>query len=131
MDNTIIYIWNINGTAVANIKRSFAKIKYKWNKAPDAEMTIDEFQRRGGQVRVINGKLFYGLTDEEKKQQRIQELHQKIEKNKKELSDTDYIIIKIYEGVATREEYEDIIQRREQLRIEINNWEAELKELEN
>ena len=81
MDNTILYIWNIRGLAVANIKRSYAKIKYKWNKAPDAEMTISEFQRRGGQVRVINGKLFYGLTDEEKKQQRIQELHQKIEKN--------------------------------------------------
>ena len=130
MDNTILYIWNIRGLAVANIKRSYAKIKYKWNKAPDAEMTISEFQRRGGQVRVINGKLFYGLTDEEKKQQRIQELHQKIEKNKRELSETDYVVIKIYEGVATREEYEEVLQRREQLRIEINNWEAELKELE-
>lgn len=131
MDDQIIYIWNINGIAYANIKRNYAKLKHKWTKAPDAEMTISEFQRKGGQVRVINGKLFYGLTDEGKKNRRIQELQGNISKNKKELSATDYVIIKIYEGVATREEYEDVIARREELRTEINNWEAELEQLKN
>ena len=131
MNDQIIYIWNINGVAYTNVKRNYAKLKHKWNKAPDAEMTISEFQRRGGQVRIINGKLFYGLTDEEKKQQRIQELQENINKSKKELSATDYVIIKIYEGVATREEYADVIARREELRAEINNWEAELEQLKN
>lgn len=36
------------------------------------------------------------------------------------LAATDYVVIKIAEGAATREEYEDVIEQREQWRVEIN-----------
>jgi len=124
-----LYIWNINGVAFANIKANYAKIKHNWDKAPDAQMTIAEFQEKGGQVRVINGELFYGLTDDEKKQAHIGELEQNIHEDKKELEDTDYVTIKIAEGVATKEEYEAVLKEREELREEIRRLQKELDEL--
>ena len=40
---------------------------------PDAEMTREEFfTKYNGIARIIDGKLFLGLTDEEKRQQKIQ-----------------------------------------------------------
>ena len=45
---------------------------------------------------------------------------------KKQLTDTDYIVIKIAEGVATVEEYADIIAKRKEWREEINRLESEL-----
>ena len=124
-----LYIWNINGVAFANIKANYAKIKHNWDKAPDAQMTIAEFQEKGGQVRVINGELLYGLTDDEKKQQKIGELEKGISDDKKELEDTDYVTIKIAEGVATKEEYEAVLKEREELREEIRRLQKELDEL--
>ena len=128
LDRTL-YIWNINGVAFANVKANYAKIKHNWDKAPDAQMSIREFQEKGGQVRVINGELFYGLTDDEKKQQRIGELEKGISDDKKELGDTDYVTIKIAEGVATKEEYEAVLKEREELREEIRRLQKELDEL--
>lgn len=40
------------------------------------------------------------------------------------LSQTDYIVLKIAEGVVTREEYSEILQNRQTWRAEINNLEA-------
>ena len=128
LDRTL-YIWNINGVAFANIKANYAKIKHNWDKAPDAQMSIQEFQEKGGQVRVINGELFYGMTEDEKKQAHIGELEQEIHEDKKELEDTDYVTIKIAEGVATKEEYEAVLKEREELREEIRRLQKELDEL--
>ena len=50
---------------------------------------------------------------EETKAERIQEL-------KTKLAETDYVVIKIAEGSATREEYEEILEQRETWRDEIN-----------
>lgn len=50
-----------------------------------------------------------------------------IEELKKKLDDTDYIACKLAEGVATVEEYSDIIKQRQQWRKEINELEAILK----
>ena len=36
------------------------------------------------------------------------------------LADTDYVVIKIAEGVATAEDYVDILQKRKQARARIN-----------
>lgn len=58
-------------------------------------------------------------TDEEIAKQRISEL-------KKFLSDTDYIIIKISEGAATKEEYADVIAQRQKCREEINELEKNI-----
>ena len=44
---------------------------------------------------------------------------------KKNLSDTDYIVIKIAEGVATWEDYPDIKEQRQAWRDEINQLESE------
>lgn len=43
-----------------------------------------------------------------------------INKLKQKLSDTDYIVIKIAEGVATTEEYADVIAKRQEWREQIN-----------
>ncbi len=53
------------------------------------------------------------------KQNRIKELKQM-------LFDTDYVVIKIAEGVATTEDYADVIARRQVWREEINQLELEL-----
>jgi hypothetical protein len=49
---------------------------------------------------------------------------------KKKLTETDYIVIKIMEGVATPEDYPGILDQREQWRMEINNLEAALALIE-
>jgi hypothetical protein len=54
----------------------------------------------------------------EEKQNRIAEL-------KRMLAETDYVIIKIAEGVATKADYADIIAQRQAWRTEINDLEAE------
>lgn len=59
-------------------------------------------------------------TDEEKRQKEISILKQK-------LADSDYAIIKIAEGAATREEYADIIKQRAEWRTQINELEAGLE----
>ena len=46
---------------------------------------------------------------------------------KQQLKDTDYCIIKIAEGVATMEEYADVISSRQSWRAKINQLEEELK----
>ena len=51
------------------------------------------------------------------KQNRILELHRLLE-------ETDYIVIKIAEGVATKEEYEEQIRERQEWRREINELEG-------
>ena len=47
-----------------------------------------------------------------------------IEELKQKLSDTDYIACKIAEGVATAEEYADVIAQRQVWREEINKLEG-------
>lgn len=44
---------------------------------------------------------------------------------KQKLTDTDYISCKIADGVATREEYADILAQRQSWRDEINKLEME------
>lgn len=46
---------------------------------------------------------------------------EKITELKQKLSETDYIIIKIAEGSATKEEYADIIKQRQEWRKELND----------
>lgn len=58
-------------------------------------------------------------TQEEINAIRIQEL-------KAKLAATDYIVIKIAEGAATREEYEEVLEQRESWRSEINELEGSM-----
>lgn len=57
-------------------------------------------------------------TKEEIRQMRIAEL-------KMFLADTDYAVIKIAEGAATKEEYADLIAQRQAWREEINELEGQ------
>ena len=59
-------------------------------------------------------------TKEELAERKIQEL-------KQNLSDTDYVAIKIAEGAATLDEYAQIVAQRAEWRAEINKLEAMLK----
>lgn len=52
-----------------------------------------------------------------------------IDDYKKQLSDTDYIIVKIAEGVSKPEEYAEIITQRQYWRAEINRLEELLAQL--
>lgn len=49
---------------------------------------------------------------------------ERIAELKQLLSDTDYVVIKIAEGSATKEEYADVIEQRKA-------WREEIRELEN
>ncbi len=57
-------------------------------------------------------------TEAEKKQNRIAEL-------KRMLTETDYIVLKIAEGSATKKEYSEKIAQRQAWRTEINDLESE------
>lgn len=54
-------------------------------------------------------------------------IEKRITELKKNLTDTDYVIIKIAEGAATAEEYADVIASRQEWRDEINRLEAEIQ----
>lgn len=96
----------------------------KW--AKDHNTTLEELVERrtvrngslyryfqiGGDFRVLEP------TEEQIKAQRITQL-------KRQLSLTDYAVIKIAEGAATKEEYAELIAQRQQWRQEINSLEAE------
>ena len=58
-------------------------------------------------------------TEEEIKQARIEEL-------KTKLAETDYVVIKIAEGEATRDDYEEVLNQRQAWRAEINELEQQL-----
>lgn len=62
------------------------------------------------------------IPEKEKIQQQIEELKQK-------LFDTDYTIIKISEGVATKEEYSDILKERNEWRQQINELQEKVAAL--
>lgn len=49
---------------------------------------------------------------------------ERIVKLKRQLSETDYVVIKIAEGSATAEEYADVIAQRKQWRKEINQLDS-------
>jgi hypothetical protein len=57
-------------------------------------------------------------------------LNNRISELKNKLSDTDYMVIKIAEGVATFEEYADTLEERQLWRAEINELEIELALIE-
>lgn len=53
------------------------------------------------------------------------DVYDELNRLKQNLRETDYTVIKIAEGAATREEYEDIIAQRIQWRARINELEGE------
>lgn len=78
--------------------------------------TIEEIEPKGEerQFKIVE---IPQPTEEEIKQARISEL-------KAKLSATDYVVIKLAEGEATKEEYADVLANRKA-------WREEIRELEN
>ena len=74
------------------------------------------------------------IPDEEPEQQpeptEIELKQYKINELKSNLYVTDYVVIKIAEGVATKEEYAEVIANRAEWRAEINQLEVEICELQ-
>lgn len=87
---------------------------------PDITITEEEFEAAGGLVRLINGKIFLGKTDAEKK---ADEAAETIKELKVKLSETDYIAAKIAEGSATKEDYAKQIKERQEWRDAIGKLE--------
>ena len=66
-------------------------------------------------------------------QEKIQAINEKaamINELKRRLASTDYIGVKIAEGAATRQEYADKLNQRQDWRDDINAIEVEIAELE-
>lgn len=87
---------------------------------PDMTITEEEFYAADGLVRLIDGRIFLGKTDDEKAGE---EAIEKIRVLKKNLAETDYIAAKIAEGCATAKDYAKQIAERQA-------WRAEIKKLE-
>ena len=87
---------------------------------PDKTITEEEFNAAGGLVRLINGKIFLGKTEAEKK---AEEAAETIKELKVKLAETDYIAAKIAEGSATKEDYAKQIKERQEWREAIGKLE--------
>ena len=70
--------------------------------------------------KYIDGKYVEVKSEKETIPKEIQ-----IEELKQKLNETDYVIIKIAEGSACKEEYADIIEQRKMWREEINRLESD------
>lgn len=84
---------------------------------------VAEWCNKGQEYHIEEQGEYYAVvknpepTEEDIKQARINELKQL-------LSDTDYVVIKIAEGSATKKEYADVIEQRKA-------WREEIRELSN
>lgn len=83
---------------------------------PDMTITEEEFEAVGGLVRLIDGKIFLGKTDAEKK---AEETAEKVAEYRKNLADTDYIAYKLAEVSgdtdsynALKKEYAEVLKNR-------------------
>lgn len=72
--------------------------------------------------KAYNGKWYLAGYAPDKPQSLINS--ERIEELKQKLADTDYIVVKIAEGSATKEEYAEKIQERKEWRLEINELEG-------
>ncbi len=76
-----------------------------------------------GNYKLVDGVLIEMTEDEKQVETTIIQNAVKITELKQLLLDTDYVVIKIAEGVATMEEYADTIAQRQAWREEINQLE--------
>lgn len=68
--------------------------------------------------KVIDGKLVYS--------KRPDEIESEINELKLKLSQTDYVVMKIAEGVSDKEEYHSVLESRKRWRNKINELRKEL-----
>ena len=85
-----------------------------WINANDGKFNIIS---NGGGTYAIREVVIQDPTEHEKAQARIAVL-------KELLAGTDYVVLKIAEGVATKEDYASVLDIRQQWRAEINELET-------
>ena len=89
-----------------------------YSKEDAKQVSLDEYKANNGIAYVNENKeIVLGFNPAVERLKQIRKL-------KQFLQNTDYIVIKIAEGCATKEEYQDILDKREQTRQEINCLEA-------
>lgn len=94
---------------------------------------------KAGFIEVEDGELLDGDTSlmyengalaindaEVKKQEQRQELRKEMDALTINLINTDYVVVKIAEGVATKKDYADVLKDRAEWRKRINEIQAEL-----
>lgn len=96
------------------IQKSEYKAFANWNNANDGKFNIEPI---GNGEYKITKIVISEPTEYEKAQERIAVL-------KELLAGTDYVVLKIAEGVATKEDYASVLDIRQQWRAEINQLEA-------
>ena len=88
------------------------------------ESNIDMFTS-GRPLKYINDEIMFD-TEEEQKIERRTLLYDELDELKRKLSETDYVVVKIAEGVATADEYSDVISQRAEWRSRINEIQKEI-----
>lgn len=73
----------------------------------------------------VRGEVVDDTAEIEKRQAEENRIHE-ISNLKTQLSETDYVVIKIAEGVATEKEYADVLKDREDWRKRINELQKEI-----
>jgi hypothetical protein len=90
---------------------------------PKADKTVsdDEFAANGCYARLVDNEIVIGKTPEEA---RAEQNAERVRVLKRNLADTDYIIVKIAEGATTASQYADKLAER-------RAWRAEIRQLES
>jgi hypothetical protein len=98
-----------------------------WDETLGLKVTDEAFSKAGGLIRrETDGKIFIGKTDAELAAEAASETRQKrIKELKQMLADSDYVVIKIAEGSATKEKYAKEITDRQSWRQEADTLIAE------
>lgn len=111
-----IFVKHHGATHYVPEKGHYETIKFYDNGGRDVKWVIDQAEilakEAYDEYEDIQRYVLY--TDKELAQFKINELKQK-------LSETDYIAAKIAEGVATKEEYKEQLEKRQEWRNQINS----------
>lgn len=120
----LIYVEGNEVFYETTVERAKAIYGFPYEREPDATLTDEQWKECEGMVRMINGELVYGYTAAEKEaMQRAEYEKERLELIHK-LEVTDYIVIKISEGVATKEEYANELEDRAKWRTRVQELEA-------
>ena len=114
----MVYLARKNGVVVHHTNRD--AMREMDGVEPEMEISDAEFEKAGSFARIIDGEIFLGKTEAEKKRE---EAESEIRVLKAKLLDTDYIAAKIAEGSATAEDYAEKIAERQEWRAKINELE--------
>lgn len=115
----------INGYAISGGFQESKKTKVV-EVSNDLKISLVDFEM--GKYTYIDGEIQEIESFETEKQKRIESLsiQKRIQEIKKQLNDTDYVVLKIAEKVATNEEYSDTLANRQAWREEINELEGKI-----